>query len=315
MNLKSFWAKIESFPPWVAFVTWTKTHSFPGFARIPVYNIVDFIRDEMRKDAIITRANSMAFSFFLSLFPAVIVLFTILAYTPLYEQFSGALQEYILSVMPGNAGKMVFHTVEDIATKERKGLLSFGFILALWFSTNGMISMMKGFEKDHKTTFVIRNPIQKRLVAVKLTFLLAMILVGSVLLITLSNVLFKFIFKLVDIDWFTRVVLFVFKWLIVLLIFYSGITTIYREGGAMKRKLRFINPGAVLATVLSILTSLIFSFYVDNFNAYNKVYGSIGTLIVLLIWLQINCFILLAGFELNASIAVNRDRRREKGYH
>jgi membrane protein len=310
--LFNFNAWLAQLPLWKQAVQWSKTHSLPGFARLPIYHVVTFILDEIREDAIITRANSMAFSFFLSIFPAVIVLFTILAYTPLYGQFSEALEAYIGSIMPGNAGKMVFETIEDIATIQRGSLLSVGFVLALWFSSNGMISMMKGFEKNHASSFVRRTGWQKRFIAVKLTTLLALMLISSVILITVGNAILKFLFDIVTVTWLNGILVFLLKWVVLLLLFYTGITIIYREAGAIKRRLTFLNPGAVLATSLSILTSIGFSFYVDNFNAYNKVYGSIGTLIVLLIWLQLNCFILLTGFELNASIAVNRDRRRAK---
>ena len=312
MKTRDFWSWFEKIPVLKALIEWSKVHSLPGFARIPIFHVIDFIREEMKEDAIITRANSMAFSFFLSMFPAIIVLFTILAYTPLYANFAGALEDYIISVMPGNAGKVAFKVIEDIATKQRSGLLSVGFFLSLWFSSNGVLSMLKGFEKNHKMSFLQRTGLQKRLVAVKLTFLLAFILIGSVILIILGNAILNVIFGLFDADWITKMFVFLFRWVVILLLFYMGISTIYREGSALRRKIRFINPGAILATGLSILTSIGFSFYVDNFNAYNKVYGSIGTLIVLLIWLQINCFILLIGFELNASIAVNRDMRSAK---
>jgi membrane protein len=298
-------------PLWRKLVDWSKNHSLPGFARIPIYNIADFINTELKKDALMTRANSMAFSFFLSIFPTTIVLFTILAYTPLYAQFSSALLDYINSIMPGNAGKMVFSTITDIATIQRGSLLSIGFLLALWFSSNGMISMMKGFEKNHEDSFLRRTGWQKRLIAVRLTFLLGLILIGSVVIIAAGNKILNAVFGLFELNFFAQWLIYIFKWLVLLLVLYSGITMIYREAGGIKRGLPFINPGAILATALSILASIGFSFYVDNFNAYNKVYGSIGTLIVLLIWLQMNCFTLLAGFELNASIVVNRDRRKK----
>jgi membrane protein len=105
---------------------------------------------------------------------------------------------------------------------------------------------------------------------------------------------------------------FALRWVVVLLLFYTLFSTIYRYGSSTRRKIPFINSGAVLATFLSILTSWGFSFYVDNFGNYNALYGSIGALIVLMIWIQLNCMILLIGFELNAGIVVLRDQRREK---
>jgi len=97
------------------------------------------------------------------------------------------------------------------------------------------------------------------------------------------------------------------KWLVVFLLFYLVITIIYRYGPSIYRPLKFINPGALVATVFSVLATFGFVYFLNNFGKYNEIYGSIATLIIILLWLQINCFILLAGFELNASIIVNRD--------
>ncbi len=300
----------EQNPIWLRTVEWSKSHSLPGLSRVPIYNLIDFIQEETKNDALTARANSMAFSFFLSIFPSIIVLFTLLAYTPLYSIFGETLQKSIADVMPGSAGKMIFTTIKDITTIPRSGLLSAGFVLALWFSSNGMMSLMRGMEKRYKSTFRRRTGWEKRVTAVKLTFLLGSVLIASVVLVILGNTILGLVFKMVDVGWLTKAILFTFRWIVVLLHFYTGISMIYRFGAATRRRTHFINPGSVLATFLSILSSWAFSFYVDNFGSYNKLYGSIGTLIVLMIWIQLNCFIILIGFELNAGIAVIRDRRK-----
>ena len=293
-------------------IRWSKTHSLPGMHRIPLYKIGRFLYQEINSDDLNTRANSMAFSFFLSIFPAIIVLFTLLAYTPLYENFDEVLRLAIDEIMPGNAGNMLFKTVQDIATIPRSGLLSFGFFLAIWFASNGMITMMVGLEKEYAEAFRRRSELEKRLIAIQLTFLLALILVTSVVLVILGNTILHFVFQFIKAGFITRWLLFVFRWIVVFALFYAGISTIYRYGSSTHRKIPFFSPGATLATILSILSSWGFSFYVDNFGTYNKVYGSIGTLIVLMVWLQLNCLIILIGFELNASILVLRARRRKK---
>lgn len=298
-SIRSWWDRLKD---------WAKTHSLPGLSRIPLYKLVVFIDKEMTDDAIVTRANSMAFSFFMSIFPAIIVLFTVLAYTPLYENFDQVLQQSIHEVMPGSAGLMLFKTIQDIATIPRSGLLSFGFILSIWFASNGMLSMMRGLEKNYKTTFKRRTGLEKRLIAIQLTFLVAFVLVASVVLVIMGNTILHFVFQYIKADLITRLTLFGFRWVVVLLLFYATFSTIYRYGSSTRRRISFFNPGAFLATILSIVTSWGFSFYVDNFGNYNKVYGSIGTLIVLMVWMQLNCMILLIGFELNAGIAVLRDR-------
>ncbi len=291
---------------------WSKAHSLPGLNRIPIYNIVDFILEETRNDAITTRANSMAFSFFISIFPSIIVLFTLLAYTPLYQNFDDLLFNGIQEVMPGSAGKVLFKTIEDIITIPRSGLLSAGFFLAIWFASNGTLSMMHGLEKEYRTAFKRRTPIEKRLIAIQLTFFLGLILVASVVFVILGNTILNFIFGYIHADWLTRFMVFSFRWVVVFMLFYAGISTIYRYGASTRRPIRFFNPGSTLATFLSILTSWGFSTYVDNFGNYNKLYGSIGTLIVLMVWLQLNCMIILIGFELNASIVVLHERRQRR---
>lgn len=309
-------------PLWLAVLEWTKTHSLPGLKRIPLYNLVEFIREELRKDAIVTRANSMAFSFFLAIFPSIIVLFTLLPYTPLYEMkvkvgggkrvFQDVLQESISEVMPGEAGNMLFKTIDEIATRPRGGLLSFGFLLALWFASNGLMSMMRGLEKDYVTTFRQRTVLQKRLISIQLTFLVTLVLVASVVLVVLGNNILSLVFQYIKVDTLTKLAFSALRWVVVLLLFYSTFSTIYRFGSSTWRPIPFFNPGAMLATVLSIIVSSGFSFYVDRFGNYNKLYGSIGTIIVLMLWIQLNCIILLIGFELNAGIAVLRDRRRAR---
>jgi membrane protein len=309
-------------PLWLAVLEWAKNHSLPGLKRIPLYNLVIFIRDELRKDAIVTRANSMAFSFFLAIFPAIIVLFTLLPYTPLYEMkvkvggekrvFQDVLQENISEIMPGEAGKMLFKTIDEIATRPRSGLLSFGFLLALWFASNGLMSMMRGLEKDYATTFRQRTALQKRLMSIQLTFLVTLVLAASVVLVVLGNNILGLVFQYVKVDALTKFAFSALRWVVVLLLIYSTFSTIYRFGSSTWRPIPFFNPGAMLATLLSIIVSGGFSFYVDRFGNYNKLYGSIGTIIVLMLWIQLNCIILLIGFELNAGIAVLRDRRRAR---
>lgn len=282
-----------------------------GLSGIPFYNLVLFIYDEINEDTLVTRSNSMAFSFFLAIFPGLIMLISLLPYFPISLDFFGTLQTSIQQIMPGQAGDMIFSTVKDIATIPRQGVLSFGFVLAIWFASNGMMSMMRGLEKDYPTTFKQRTSFRKRLISIQLTVLVAFVLVASMLLIIMGNTILDFVFHYIQVALIVEFAFSALRWLVVLLLFYTTFSTIYRFGSSAWRPISFFNPGAMLGTVLSVIISWGFSFYVDNFGSYNKLYGSIGTLIVLMIWIQLNCLILLLGFELNAGIAVLRDRRRE----
>lgn len=281
-----------------------------GLSGIPFYNLVLFIYDEIKEDALVTRSNSMAFSFFLAIFPGLIMLISLLPYFPISLDFFGTLQLSIQQIMPGRAGDMIFSTVKDIATIPRQGVLSFGFVLAIWFASNGMLSMMRGLEKDYPTTFKQRSGFRKRLISIQLTFLVALVLVASMLLIIMGNTILDYVFHYIKVPLIVEFAFSTLRWLVVLLLFYTTFSTIYRFGSSAWRPISFFNPGAMVGTMLSVIISWGFSFYVDNFGSYNKLYGSIGTLIVLMIWIQLNCLILLLGFELNAGIAVLRDRRR-----
>ncbi|MBK6931159.1 MAG: YihY/virulence factor BrkB family protein [Saprospirales bacterium] len=227
-------------PWWKWALAWSKKHSLPGLKRIPLYNLVVFIRRETQDDAILTRANSMAFDFFLSIFPSIIVLFTLLAYTPLYENFDDVLSAAIERIMPGSAGQILFKTIEDIATRQRSGLLSFGFLLAIWFASNGMLSMMNGFEKEHHLTFRQRGGLESRLIAIQLTFLIGLVLVGAVVFVILGNTILSFVFEYVKMDILTRFLVFFFRWIVVILLFYTGFSTIYRYGAATRKRIPFL---------------------------------------------------------------------------
>ena len=295
-------------------INWTKTNSLPGFFQVPLYDVVAFILNEIRRSALVTRANSMAFSFFLSLFPSLISLLTLFPYLERYflqylpegqdfETIFTSLEQQFNEIIPGE----VFETVKDVATNPRFGLLSFGFVLALFFASNGMIAMMKGFEKSYQTTFMRRSALVKRLIAIGLTFLVGFLVIASVLLVILGKLLVGQLLRYINADGFTTTLFFIIRWVVVVAFFYFGISLIYRYGAATYRRFRIFSAGATLATILILLSSIGFSYYVEYFDTYNKLYGSIGTVIVVMLWIQINCFILLVGFELNASIAVNRD--------
>ncbi len=275
-----------------------------------MYDVVVFLYNESKRITLFTRANAMAFSFFLSLFPAIIFLFTVATYLPIYENFEHEINGYITLIMPNDAGIELQANIKEMV-KPSSSFLSLGFVLAIYFSSNGMMAMMEGFEKTHIPVFQTRPGWKNRLIAIGLTFQLGLLLSGSVVLIILGDFIINWVADHLHLDFTTATTIEVFRWAVILTLFYFSIALIYRYGAALKNKFRWITPGSTLATILSITTSLAFSFYVNSFGTYNKVYGSIGTIIVLMLWIQLNCLILQIGFELNASIAANRDLKTE----
>lgn len=296
-------------------IQWSKEHSAPGFFKVPLYDVVIFVFNEIRRFDLFTRANSMAYSFFLALFPSLISLFTLLPYLRQYllrfipdnENMEDIIMTEIQRFLPGNVGVELTRFIEDLTTNPRVGLLSFGFILAIVFASNGMIGMMKSFEKSHTKTFKKRSMFRKRAIAIFLTFQLAILLISSVILIIVGNLIIGTLAQYIKLSWFSEMSIYFLRWIVIIMLFYTLISVIYRYGAATRIRFKMFSPGATLATTLCILSSVAFAWYVNNLGQYNELYGSIGTIIVLMIWIQLNSLILLIGFELNASIAINRD--------
>lgn len=287
-------------------IEFSKQYSLPGFSGVPVYDVITFIYREAMRDDIVTRANSVAFSFFLSLFPALIFLFTLMPMFPIAADYISLFKASTADFLPYEAHTYLFSVIESVASIKRGGLQSLGFIFAVVFSSSGMLTLMYGFNKSYERVFKKRSFLRNRLVAIFLTGLLGSTFMISIFLIILGQPLLELMIEKLNLSGHTSGVFTFFKWLIVLSVVYLSITIIYRYGSAMKKKIKWVNTGAILATIISILSSIIFSFFINSFGRYNEIYGSIGALIVLLVWIQINALIVLIGFELNAGIAVNK---------
>ena len=288
-------------------INFSKKYSLPGFSGVPIYDVIAFIYQEAMRDDIITRANSVAFSFFLSLFPALIFLFTLMPMFPIAADYISLFKASTQDFLPSEAHRYLFSVIEGVASIKRGGLQSLGFIFAIIFSSSGMLTLMYGFSKSYEHVFKKRSFLKNRLVAIFLTVMVGSIFMISIFLIILGQPILELAIDKSNLTGYSTYVFNVFKWIIVLLVVYLGITIIYRYGSAMREKLKWWNTGAILATLISILSSIVFSFFINSFGRYNEIYGSIGALIVLLVWIQINALIVLIGFELNAGIAVNKD--------
>lgn len=301
--------KILQLKPVVFLIKVSKKIILPGFDRIPLYDVLVFFIQGLQKGALTTRASSLAFHFFLAIFPAVIFLFTLIPYIPI-ENFQDELLALLQDFMPTSAYEASLSTLEDIIKRERGDLLSFGFIAALYFATNGVNAMFDAFNNTYHS-IESRTPIMQRLMAVAITILLSLMVFTSISVIIFGQL---FLDKLVAYDiiregW-TYYMLGVLKWLITLALIFFMISFLYYAGPSQKVKWRFFSAGSSLATFLSIATSLGFSYFVNNFAQYNKLYGSIGTLIVILLWIQFNSLALLIGYELNASIDIAKRKNQ-----
>lgn len=293
------------FKPYYIFLEWTKIVVLPGFGSLPLYTVATFFFQEIARESILNKASSLAYNFMLAIFPGIIFLFTLIPYIPI-ENFQQQLLDFMEVIMPENAFLTVESTLEDIIKNQNSGLLSIGFILATFFATNGISSLMLAF---NKSSLVVesRSWGRQRLVAIALTLMIIIALMVGMTVFTLAGYVIGYLRENIEVNAaFWGFVVTASRWLILFGIYFFTVSILYKFGPASSRKWKLFSPGAMLATILAILTFSGFAFYINNFNAYNKLYGSIGTLIVIMIWLYLNSLILLVGFELNASIALSK---------
>lgn len=286
---------------WKRVLIKAKRVTLPGFDAVPLYNVMVFFWRSIINGSLTTRASAISFSFFMALFPAIIFLFTLIPYIPI-ENFQSELFLLIRDVVPATAFLAIEETVEDILTQQRGDLLSLGFFMALIFSTNGLASMMSAFDASLHT-FQRRTLLSQYLIALLLLVILSFLLTIAIGLITSGQFLINYLVEHGYLkDHFTIFLISVGKWLVIILLFFMANSFLYYLAPAKKTTWRFISAGSTLATFLSVITFVGFSFYINHFGQYNKLYGSIGTLLVIMVLMYLISLILLVGFELNASI-------------
>ena len=280
-----------------------------GFSGLSIYDVAVFFWKGLMEGAITTRASSLAFNFFLAFFPSIIVFFTLIPYIPI-QGFQETLIELLSVVLPPSTNEMTFSTLDDIINHPRGGLLSIGFVLALYFSTNGISSLIEAFNSSYHIRET-RPLIQQRLLSLGLTLLLSLMLIIAISSIIFGKMAVDYLteYKLIS-DYAGKLILYG-KWFTMLVMLFFGISILFHLGPAIKSKWRLFIPGSIFATIFIITTSIGFNYYINHFSQYNKIYGSIGTLMIILIWMYFNSIILLTGFELNASISNAKEKKQD----
>jgi len=300
-KLKNSNFKPVRYKPVLKFLKFTKRIIIPGFDRMPLYDVASFFFQGIFKGSLTSRASSIAFSFFLAVFPMIIVFFTLIPFIPI-SNFQEELLQLIKNVIPDQAEGVIESTLIDIVQRPRGGLLSLTFLLALIFATNGFDSIIEAFNATYHQ-IETRSWIKQKLISVLLFLIISFIIILSITLLATGSFLLKLLVaRDILTNMVTYYVLEAAKWLILIAMIFFTISFVYYLGPAKASEFRFISAGSTLATFLSLVATLGFNFYVQNFSSYNALYGSIGTLLIILVWIYFNSIILLIGFELNASI-------------
>ena len=272
-----------------------------GFSGLSIYDVTIFFWKGLMEGAITTRASSLAFNFFLAFFPSIIVFLTLIPYIPV-TGLQETLMELLNVVLPPSTNEITFQALDDIINNPRSGLLSIGFILALYFSTNGINSLIEAFNASYHIR-ENRPIIQQRILSLGLTLLLSFMLIIAMGLIIFGKFVVSYLTEYKLITQYAGELILYGKWFTILLVLWLGISVLFHLGPSIKSKWKLFTPGSILATLGIIITSIGFNYYINHFSQYNKIYGSIGTLMIILIWMYFNSIILLTGFELNASIS------------
>jgi membrane protein len=291
---------------------WAKKVTIPGFDNTPLYDVGLFFFKGIKNGAIETRAAAVAFNLFIALFPTMIFIFTLIPIIPI-KNFQTELLLMIQSVVPESTYASVHKTIEEIIIIPHGGLLSFGFILALYFSTNGIVSLIQAFNASVNATDS-RSWLALRFISLILVIIMALMVTTGITLITFTQTVLHFLVKEHIMQQnFTYYLVTLGKWIVILALFYFAYSFLYYLGPARKSKWRFISAGGTLATFLSIIITLGFGFYIDHFGKYNALYGSIGTLPVIMLMVYFNCLSVIIGFELNIGIVAARRMNKNNG--
>ena len=279
-------------------VLFLKKVKIPGLEGMSLYDILEMYILGIVKGALTSRAGGIAFSFFMALFPFLLFILTLIPYVPI-EGFQSDFIHSIESLLPPNTSESVTSVIKDIANNRYSGLLSFGFIASIFLMTNGVNAILGGFEYSYHIT-EMRNVIKQYFVSMGMSILLSLIL----LIIVAFNVYFELIVSDLKLSGWLEDDVYLIQLgriLMLVILVFSSVLFLYRYG--TKRNTGYVYiPGAILTTSLTIVMFQLFAIYVLKFATYNELYGSIGTLLILMLFVWINSIILLLGFELNASI-------------
>jgi membrane protein len=271
----------------------------PGFQGIPLYDVLKFFFQQIRKVGITERAAAISFNCVMAIPPIIIFLCTLIPYLPISNEFIRQLHGLIRDVIPGEKNNSaLIKFIDDIVKKPKNDLLSLGFLLALFYSSNAVIGIMRAFDKNY-LGFKKRKMIRRRVTALQLTSVLFVLMFASLLALIMQSSVLK-LFGLKNV--LVRQIIGYARWVVIVFLFFSSVSFIYRYAPFVHKRWKLINPGCILATTLMLLFTVFFSYWVNNFSNYNKLYGSISTILILMLLIYFNSLVLLIGFELNVSI-------------
>lgn len=298
--------KLKAIPILKNFIYFLKEVRIPGYSGFSFYDLLEMYLSGIVKGALSSRAGSIAFSFFMALFPFLLFILNLIAFIPI-ENFDAVLFNFIELLLPQESQGFFTQIFEDIRLKQRTGLLSSVFVLSLILTANGVSSVFSSFEGSYHVE-LSRSFLRQYLFSMMVGVLLAMLLlVGVAAFIFFEIYILNNLGDLIPIE-VNRIRLGQTFFYIILT--YISVAILYYFGTIEGKKTHFFSPGALMTCLLVFLTTYFFGIYIENFSKYNQLYGSIGALLIFLFYIWINSSLLLLGFELNATL--NRLKNQDK---
>jgi len=307
--------KLDKIPVINILVRFFKQIKLPGLEGLSFYDLLELYITGLVKGALTSRASAIAFSFFTAVFPFLLFVLIIIPYIPI-DDFKIEFQVFLESFLPPNTSDFFFDNIfENIDQTQRGGLLSSVFIISIALMANGVNAIFSGFENSYHEQ-LSRNVFRQYLYALGIALILAFLLIVTIAVLGYFQIYVvqevydalkaRELIKSDGVFWLDFV-----KYVFFVIMVYFATATLYYFGTREGKQSRFFSIGALFTTLLIILTSYLFGVYIENFSQYNKLYGSIGALLILLFYLWLNANILLLGYELNASLQFLRKYPRE----
>ncbi len=287
--------KLEKIPIIRNLVHLLKRIKLPWLQGLSLYDLLELYLLGILESALTYHASAIAFSFFMALFPFALFILNLIPYIPI-EGFQEDFLLFVKDGVPPNTYDAVYKIITDILNNSHSGLVSYGFLLSILLMANGLNGILGGFETS-RHVLVKRGFIHQYLVSLGMSLVLAFLLIVTVAIIVVFEVIIQ---KTVFSDQVHLIVLGRYAFIILMILITTSI--LFKFGTKHYKNRAFISIGSVFTTLLILIDSYTFGIWVIKFSQYNELYGSIGTLLILMFYIWINCMILLLGFELNATI-------------
>ena len=288
----------------------SKNLFLPGFRGISLYDVSRYFWIESRRLGLRERAAAIAFNFLMAIPAAVIFLITLIPYMPIPRQFHDQLIAVVRDLIrSAETQKYVIDFIEDYFNNHQTGLLSIGFLVAYFYSSNALLVIIRTFDRSlHKK--IKSKFMRKRIRAIRLTTVVMFLFIATIFLLLLQGQFFAWLIgsRDVNVEWLVQIL----RWLAIIGLFTYAIGFIYRHAPSIEKKWRLFSPGTTLATFLTFITTFLFAIWIDRFNQFNELYGSIGTTLIIMLLVYVNSLILLVGFELNVCIDFLKARSDER---